>query len=568
MENKIINIGKYVEQMVLWMTENLSVLFNLVKNIGNNSIEGLENYFISTPFYVFILFFVILAWFNVGRGFGIFTLLGLLLIYYMGFWVDAMETLSLVIVSTIIALIHAIPLGILLAKSKTADKIIRPILDLMQTMPAFVYLIPAVLFFSIGKLPGAFATVIFAMPPAVRFTALGIKQVPTELEESARAFGCTPWQMLYKVELPVAKDTIFAGINQTIMMALSMVVVAGMIAAGGLGERVLEGINNLDIALGFESGLAVVILAIILDRITQALGKKTKIKTRLQKKIEKISLLIVVVLSIIFVARVAYKQTHTKQNKTIAIAYVDGWDEGVAMSKLIEQVLKNKDYNVEMKSAAIDLVFASLSNGDTDVFMDAWLPVTHGNKIEKFKENIELIGVNFETAKIGLAVPKYVTINTIDELNDNSERFSNRIVGIEKGAGISIKTDIAVENYALKLKHLNSSSVAMLSELHKAISNEEWIVVTSWQPHWMFGRWDLKFLEDKKGIYGTTEQIYTYARKGFSNDNPEVARILSNFHLDKQQMASLLLKYNNAENKTEAIKQWMEENKALINSFN
>lgn len=206
------------------------------------------------------------------------TGLGLLFIYGMGFWTETMQTLAMVLISTLMALVIAIPLGILSAKKPLLEKIIRPMLDLMQTMPAFVYLIPAVLFFSIGKLPGVFATIIFAMPPAVRLTSLGIKGGSAEVVEAARSFGATPMQILLKVELPLAKSSLLAGVNQTIMMSLSMVVIAGMIAAGGLGEKVLEGINNLDIALGFESGLAVVILAIILDRITQAFASKQKNK--------------------------------------------------------------------------------------------------------------------------------------------------------------------------------------------------------------------------------------------------------------------------------------------------
>lgn len=206
------------------------------------------------------------------------TGLGLLFIYGMGFWTETMQTLAMVLISTLMALVIAIPLGILSAKKPLLEKIIRPMLDRMQTMPAFVYLIPAVLFFSIGKLPGVFATIIFAMPPAVRLTSLGIKGVSAEVVEAARSFGATPMQILLKVELPLAKSSLLAGVNQTIMMSLSMVVIAGMIAAGGLGEKVLEGINNLDIALGFESGLAVVILAIILDRITQAFASKQKNK--------------------------------------------------------------------------------------------------------------------------------------------------------------------------------------------------------------------------------------------------------------------------------------------------
>ncbi|WP_439182830.1 ABC transporter permease [Carboxylicivirga taeanensis] len=272
--DKVINIGKYVEQLVNWLTENFALLFDIIKNVGNGAIEGFESFLLFLPFYAVIALLTVLAYFKVGKGGAIFTAIGLVLIYLMGFWVETMQTLALIIVSTIIALVQAIPLGIWAAKNSLVNKILKPVLDLMQTMPAFVYLIPAVLFFSIGKLPGAFATVIFAMPPAVRLTTLGIQQVPKDVVEAARAFGATNRQILQKVELPLALHTILAGVNQTIMMALSMVVIAGMIAAGGLGEKVLEGINNLDIGLGFESGLAVVILAIILDRITQAFGHK------------------------------------------------------------------------------------------------------------------------------------------------------------------------------------------------------------------------------------------------------------------------------------------------------
>ena len=272
--DKIIDIGKYVESLVNWLTENFHGLFEFIKTFGNGFIEGFEWILLAIPFYVLIALFTILAYFKVGKGVAVFTAIGLTLIYLLGFWVETIETLALIFVSTIIALVQAIPLGIWAAKNAKVNKVVRPILDFMQTMPAFVYLIPAVLFFSIGKLPGAFATVIFAMPPAVRLTTLGIQQVSEDVVEAARAFGATSRQILVKVELPLATKTILAGVNQTIMMALSMVVIAGMIAAGGLGEKVLEGINSLDIGLGFESGFAVVILAIVLDRITQAFGQK------------------------------------------------------------------------------------------------------------------------------------------------------------------------------------------------------------------------------------------------------------------------------------------------------
>ena len=207
-------------------------------------------------------------------GIFIFVILGLILIFLLGYWKEAIQTTTLVLVSTSIALILGIPFGILTARSKIADTIIRPILDLMQTMPAFVYLIPAIFFFSVGNSPGVIATVIFALPPAVRLTSLGIRNVPVETVEAGYAYGATESQILYKIQLPLAMPTILAGVNQVILLALSMVVIASMVGARGLGSIVYQGIQQNDIAKGFESGLCIVILAIILDRITQSIGTK------------------------------------------------------------------------------------------------------------------------------------------------------------------------------------------------------------------------------------------------------------------------------------------------------
>lgn len=223
------------------------------------------------------LLLLLIAYLIAGGGITLFSAGGLFLIYAMGLWVPTVESLALVISATAFALVLGVPIGILAAGSKTADNIVRPILDLMQTMPAFVYLIPAVIFFGLGKVPGAMATLIFAMPPAVRLTTLGIRQVPGEVVEAALSFGCTPMQMLIKAQLPIAMQTILAGINQTIMLALSMVVIGGMIGAGGLGGVVLGGITQMKLGLGFEGGLGVVILAIYLDRVTQALGSQSKV---------------------------------------------------------------------------------------------------------------------------------------------------------------------------------------------------------------------------------------------------------------------------------------------------
>lgn len=274
----MINIGSYIEIAINWLMNNFSSFFDLLSSVVGGFIEGFQQVLYGIPFYITILFISLLAWYKAGKGIAIFTFLGLGLIYGMGFWKATMETLALVLSSTSLALLFGIPLGIWTAYSDRCDKIARPILDFMQTMPAFVYLIPAVLFFGLGTVPGAFATIIFAMPPVVRLTGLGIRQVPREVVEASHSFGATNWQLLYKVQFPLALPTILTGVNQTIMMSLSMVVIAAMISAGGLGEIVLKGITQMKIGLGFEGGIAVVILAIVLDRITQGMAKTSKRK--------------------------------------------------------------------------------------------------------------------------------------------------------------------------------------------------------------------------------------------------------------------------------------------------
>jgi ABC-type proline/glycine betaine transport system permease subunit len=205
---------------------------------------------------------------------GLFALLGLLLVENIGLWQPFVQTLALVITAQLLIVAVGLPLGVLAASSESFERALRPVLDFMQTMPAFVYLIPAVMFFGIGLVPGVVATFVFALPPLVRLVNLGIRQVPADLVEAADAFGSTAWQKLVKVEIPVARPSIMAGLNQSIMLNLSMVVIAGMIGARGLGAEVLRGIQRLNVGQGFEAGLAVVILAIVLDRVTAAFGKK------------------------------------------------------------------------------------------------------------------------------------------------------------------------------------------------------------------------------------------------------------------------------------------------------
>lgn len=269
-----IPIGNFMETVVDWMTIHFAGFFNVIKQGLTQLINGIENLLNAIPIFLFILILVVLAWWIAGKGIAIFTGLGLLLIQNLLLWSQTMQTLALVSTSTLIALMIGLPLGILMSQNDIANKIIRPILDFMQTMPAFVYLIPAVYFFDLGTVPGAVATIIFAMPPIVRLTNLGIRQVPKDIIEASRSFGSTPFQLLTKVQIPLAVPTVLAGLNQTIMLSLSMVVISAMIGAEGLGNIVLQGITQMKIGKGFEGGLAVVIIAMILDRITQCLGRE------------------------------------------------------------------------------------------------------------------------------------------------------------------------------------------------------------------------------------------------------------------------------------------------------
>jgi len=269
-----LEIADVVDTAVNYILDNFSPALDMIAATIGYVTGGILAALAAIPMPVGIAIFVVLSLWRVGFGFAVFTGLSLWLVQYMGLWPATMETLSLVVASTILAMVVGLPLGIAMARNDTVAAGVRPVLDLMQTMPAFVYLIPAAMFFGLGAVPGTIATVIFAMPPVVRLTNLGIRQVHAEFIEAGQAFGCTSSQLLFKVQLPNALPSIMAGINQTIMLSLSMVVIASMIGAGGLGNTVLTGIQRLDVGTGFEGGLAVVILAVVLDRITQSLGKE------------------------------------------------------------------------------------------------------------------------------------------------------------------------------------------------------------------------------------------------------------------------------------------------------
>ncbi|OZM80207.1 proline/glycine betaine ABC transporter permease [Pseudonocardia sp. MH-G8] len=269
-----IELGAVVEQFITWLLRVVPGLFDAISAVLTVLVDAITAVFLAPSFLVWVALFGVIALLTRGVGFAVFTVLAFLLVASMNLWPETMETLAVVLVAAVLATVIGVPLGVWAARNGSASTVLRPVLDFMQTTPVFVYLIPAVFFFGIGVVPGVVATTIFSIPPAVRLTELGIRGVDAEVVEAAHAFGAHPRQILREIQLPMALPTIMAGINQVIMLALSMVVVAGLAGAGGLGSVVVQAVTQLDIAEGFEGGLAVVILAIFLDRLTASFAQR------------------------------------------------------------------------------------------------------------------------------------------------------------------------------------------------------------------------------------------------------------------------------------------------------
>jgi ABC-type proline/glycine betaine transport system permease subunit len=271
-----IPLGDWADIFVDFLTDTFRPVFDVIRLIFAALYDAVSFVLVSPPFWAVIVVAAVLAYVVKGWKFAAGSVVGLLVIVGVNQWENAMESLSLVLVASAIAILISVPLGILAARSKLASTIVRPVLDFLQTMPAFVYLVPALLLFRVGVVPGIVATVIFAMSPGVRLTELGIRGVDSEVVEAGQAFGSSNWRILRQIQLPLAMPTIMAGVNQVIMLSLSMVVIAGMVGAGGLGGDVVQSLSRIDVALGAEAGISVVILAIFLDRLSGALAGKRK----------------------------------------------------------------------------------------------------------------------------------------------------------------------------------------------------------------------------------------------------------------------------------------------------
>ncbi|HGI1214421.1 TPA: ABC transporter permease/substrate binding protein [Streptococcus pyogenes] len=563
-------VAQLVEQLTEWLTKTFSGLFDIMQVVGS----FLMDWMTKTLLFIHPLLFIVLV--TAGMFFlakkkwplPTFTLLGLLFIYNQGLWKQLMNTFTLVLVASLISVLIGIPLGIWMAKNATVRQIVNPILDFMQTMPAFVYLIPAVAFFGIGMVPGVFASVIFALPPTVRFTNLAIRDIPTELIEASDAFGSTGKQKLFKVELPLAKNTIMAGVNQTMMLALSMVVTGSMIGAPGLGREVLSALQHADIGSGFVSGLALVILAIVLDRMTQLFNSKPQEKAKAGKTNKWIGLAALAVFLMAALGRGIMAMTSGMADKgeTVNIAYVQ-WDSEVASTHVIAEVLKNEGYHVTLTPLDNAVMWQTVANGNADFSTSAWLPVTHGQQYQKYKSKLDDLGPNLKGTKLGLAVPKYMTdVNSIEDL---SKQADQKITGIEPGAGIMAAAKKTLKEYhnLSSWELVAASTGAMTTSLDQAIKKKDPIVVTAWSPHWMFAKYDLKYLKDPKETFGSTENINTIARKGLKKDLPNVYKIIDKFHWTQKDMEAVMLDINKGMSPEAAAKKWVEANQSKVSSW-
>ncbi|WP_373758100.1 ABC transporter permease/substrate binding protein [Jeotgalibaca porci] len=561
-------VASWIDTFTEWLTTTFAGLFSFLQTVGEAMMNGMTGMLLLVPPLLFIpllaLFMFIISKKKIGLT--VFTLLGLLFVYNQGLWTNLMNTVTLVIVASLVSIIIGIPLGILMAKSSIANKIITPILDFMQTMPSFVYLIPAVAFFGIGMVPGVFASVIFALPPTVRFTNLGIKQVPEDLSEAAEAFGSTGWQKLFKLELPLAKQTIFAGINQTTMLALSMVVTASMIGAPGLGEGVLAALQRAEIGSGFVSGISLVILAIIIDRVTQNLNQPVVSRTEKEKTARKRRNIIgSVVAAVVLIGGAVYYTASQDKSRQVTLSSLQ-WDSEIASGNVVKEVLEDLGYDVKISYLDVAVMFSAVANGEADGSVAPWLPITQGAIFEQYKDSVVDLGPNLTGAQNGIAVPTYMDVDSIAELSDEAGQV---ITGIEPGAGITGLTEEAFEVYEnlAGWTQKTSSTGAMTVELGQAIAKEEEIVFTGWTPHWMFERYDLKMLEDPENVMGAGETIVSLARIGLEEDMPEVYKVLDNFNWELEDMQSVMLEMSEGVAPEVAARNWIDANPDKVESW-
>ncbi|GAA5055388.1 ABC transporter permease/substrate binding protein [Streptomyces similanensis] len=592
-----IPLGDWVNSAVDWLLGHMSWLFDFFKTVFTGAYDGINAVLQAPEPLLLAGIFAVLAFWLRGTLAGVLTFAGFAFIDSLELWPDAMVTLSLVLVATLIALVISVPVGIWAARSDRVSAVVRPVLDFMQTLPAMIYLIPAILFFGTGASAGIVATLIFALAPGVRMTELGIRQVDKELVEAAEAFGTAPRDTLLRVQLPLALPTVMAGVNQVIMLGLSMAAIAGMVGTGGLGGDVNEAIGQLNVGLGSEAGVAIVILAIYLDRMTGALGTQVSplgrraaararaaggLKIWSYRPRPQLAVVGVVVLALVAGgmgvfggasgATAAADGTNVGKGKKITLGYIP-WDEGVASTFLWKEILEQRGYQVEARQFDAGPLYTSLAQGSVDFETDSWLPTTHAQYWKKYGKQLDDLGSWYDQTSLELTVPSYMKdVDSLDDLKGKAAEFGGKITGIESSAGeMALLKSKVLKEYGLdkEYKVVDSSTPAMLAELKRAYSKKEPIVVTLWSPHWAYSDYGLKKLKDPKGAWGTGDGVHTLARKGFAADNPVVGKWLKDFKLGEKQLTGLEAQINKAGKgrQQDAVRTWLKSNPGLVDKL-
>ncbi|MER5543676.1 ABC transporter permease/substrate binding protein [Streptomyces sp. NPDC002589] len=587
-----IHLGDWVDSGVNWLVDHLSWLFDAIKAVMEGMYNGIDAVLGAPAPLLMAGILAVIAWWLRGLLSGVLAFAGFALVDSLALWDRAMSTLALVLVATVLALLISLPLGIWAARSKAVGAAVRPVLDLLQTMPSMVLLIPAMLFFGLGTAAGVVATLIFALAPGVRMTELGIRQVDADLVEAAEAFGTTPRDILWRVQLPLALPTIMAGVNQVIMLGLSMVVIAGMVGTGGLGGAVNEAIGQLDIGYGFEAGVGIVVLAIYLDRVTGALGTQlsplgrraaAKAPTRVWTYRPRPAVAVVGVVVLALVAggmgilgsssgTSEASGTNVGKGKEIKIGYIP-WDEGIASTFLWKEILEERGFKVTTTQYAAGPLYTGLATGQIDFETDSWLPTTHAEYWQKYGKQLDDLGSWFGPTSLELSVPSYVKdVNSLADLKAHASEFGGRIVGIEPSAGeMSLLKSKVLKAYGLDGTYqvIDGSTPAMLAELKRAYARKEPVVVTLWSPHWAYSDYDLKKLKDPEGAWGKGDGVHTLARKGFAGDNPQVGKWLKNFSMTEQQLTGLesLIQQAGKGKEQDAVRGWLRKHPGLVDKW-
>lgn len=575
-----IPVGEAVRTAVAWISRTFEDPLDWISMSGSWLYSLVADILLTLPPLAMVFLFALLAWAARSWQLAVGVLLTFGFIISMGQWVPAMQTLALVLLATCTSLALAIPLGILAAKSKTVSALIRPVLDLMQTLPAFVYLIPAITFFSIGVIPGLFATIFFSLPPGVRFTELGIREVDRETVEAGESFGATEWEILKGIELPQAVPTIMGGVNQVIMLALSMGVISGMVGADGLGKQVTTALASVNVGLGAEAGLSIVMLAIFLDRLTAALGRPDQHPTSLRavwrkrasqlapatRKTVSIGVAAALVLGLGGLVGNALlpRLRGGGSSDTVKVAYIPGWASNEIMGAIIVRKMEEFGYEVEMQSLSdIGPIYTALAQGDLDMFSSAWPERLQKSVVDQFPGQLESLGVFYSKGGNFLAVPEYSTITSIEELPQHADELGGKVYAIEPGAGLTITTEKVFEEYGLGTDFdlVTSSTQALTAQVKANVDSGEHFVATMWQPYWATSAFGMKRLEDPKNVYGGDEGVHVMARAGAAEDYPEFTEWLEGFELTPEEYASLetliTIDYEDGQEQ-EALDEWLE----------